>query len=63
MKLRNFCEKLRALPVPLPPITLQIEFVRRVEAVEKLKATQRESMAELNALFASLQYRAFRGEL
>lgn len=47
----------------LPPFSLQSEFVRRVEAVEKLKAAHRASLSELNALFASLQHRAFRGEL
>jgi type I restriction enzyme S subunit len=35
----------------------------RVGAVEKLKTAQRASLAELDALFASLQHRAFRGEL
>ena len=47
----------------LPPIELQREFARRVTAAEKLKAAQRASLAELDALFASLQHRAFRGEL
>lgn len=49
--------------VEQPPISLQREFARRVAAVEKLKAVQRASLAELDALFASLQHRAFRGEL
>lgn len=44
-------------------ISLQREFARRVAAVEKLKATQRTALAELDALFASLQHRAFQGEL
>ena len=47
----------------VPPIPLQREFARRVTAVEKLKAAQRASLAELDALFATLQHRAFRGEL
>ena len=47
----------------LPPLPLQKEFAQRVEAVEKLKATHRASLSELQALFASLQHRAFRGEL
>jgi type I restriction enzyme S subunit len=51
------------MPVPLPPITLQREFARRVAAVEKLKTAQRAALAELDALFASLQHRAFCGEL
>jgi type I restriction enzyme, S subunit len=51
------------LQPPVPPIELQREFARRVSAVAKLKTTQRASLAELDALFASLQHRAFRGEL
>lgn len=47
----------------LPPIDLQNEFADRVEAVEKLKAAHRASLSELDTLFASLQNRAFRGEL
>jgi restriction endonuclease S subunit len=56
-------ELLNRIRVPVPPIELQREFARRVGAVEKLKAAQRASLAELDALFASLQHRAFRGEL
>lgn len=47
----------------LPPLPLQKEFAQRVEAVEKLKATHLASLRQLEALFASLQHRAFRGEL
>jgi type I restriction enzyme S subunit len=47
----------------LPPIPLQREFARRVTAVEALKTAQRVLLAELDALFATLQHRAFRGEL
>jgi type I restriction enzyme S subunit len=46
-----------------PPIELQHEFARRIGAMEKLAATHRASLAELDALFASLQHRAFRGEV
>ncbi len=52
-----------SIPIFLPPLSLQQEFARRIEAVEKLKAAHRASLSELNALFASLQHRAFRGEL
>ncbi|MDX2099603.1 MAG: hypothetical protein SFW36_17630 [Leptolyngbyaceae cyanobacterium bins.59] len=55
--------RLRTLRVPAPPISLQQEFARRVEAIEQLKVTHRESLAQLDALFVSLQHRAFRGEL
>ena len=50
------------LPIP-PPIPLQREFARRVTAVEALKTAQRAALAELDALFATLQHRAFKGEL
>ena len=58
-----YLKDLRNLNCVLPPIDLQREFARRVAAVEKLKAAHRASLAELDALFAALQHRAFRGEL
>jgi type I restriction enzyme S subunit len=42
---------------------MQRSFAGQVVAIEKLKTTHRASLAELDALFASLQHRAFRGEL
>ena len=56
-------KQLSETAVVLPPIESQREFARRVAAVEKLKATQRASLAELDTLFASLQHRAFSGDL
>ena len=53
-------ELLNRICVPVPPIALQQEFARRVGAVEKLKAAQRTALAEQDALFATLQHRAFR---
>lgn len=47
----------------VPPVQLQQEFARHVTAVETLKAKHRAALTELDALFASLQHRAFRGEL
>lgn len=55
--------KLQTISIEIPPLPLQKEFAQRVEAVEKLKATHRASLSQLEALFASLQHRAFRGEL
>jgi restriction endonuclease S subunit len=55
--------RIEKLTVPIPPVSLQREFARRATVVEKLKAAHRASLAELDALFASLQHRAFRGEL
>jgi type I restriction enzyme S subunit len=54
---------IKSLGTFLPPLALQREFARQVVAVEKLKRVQRTSLAELDALFASLQHRGFRGEL
>lgn len=54
---------IKAMPIPIPPLPAQREFARRVAAVEKLKTAHRASLAELDALFAALQHRAFRGEL
>jgi type I restriction enzyme S subunit len=58
----NF-DDIRSFIVPVPPIHLQKEFVRRVAAIEKLKTAHRASLLEMDALFASVQHRAFRGEL
>lgn len=54
---------LGSVRIPLPPLSLQQEFVRQLAFVEELQARHRASEAELNALFASLQDRAFRGLL
>ncbi len=54
---------IKQMPVPLPPLELQHDFARRVTAVEALKAKHRTALAELDALFASLQSRAFGGQL
>ena len=50
-------------PVIQPPDALQHRFAAIVESVEQQKATQRAHLAELDTLFASLQARAFRGDL
>lgn len=54
---------LRELDIPLPPLSLQERFSQKVNAVNTLKITQQISFSELDSLFASLQRRAFRGEL
>ena len=55
--------RLRQLPVLVPPIGQQQTFTTRIQAVESLKTTHRAALAELDALFASLQHRAFAGQL
>ncbi|WP_410509963.1 restriction endonuclease subunit S [Methanosarcina hadiensis] len=51
------------LAISLPPIEMQKEFSHRIESIEKLKATYKSSLTEIDELFLSLQYRTFRGEL
>jgi len=55
--------RLRGLHVPVPPIELQRIFALKLHEVDKLKAIIQKSLADLDTLFASLQHRAFRGEL
>ena len=55
-------KELRKLPVLLPPST-PTRFAAIVESIEQQKARQRAHLAELDTLFASLQSRAFRGDL
>jgi type I restriction enzyme S subunit len=51
------------LELPLPPITVQRDFARRVAASKTLRGIEQNSLTCIDALFASLQHRAFRGEL
>jgi type I restriction enzyme S subunit len=51
------------MPILLPPLSLQRRFAAIVDSVERQKARMRAHLAELDALFASLQSRAFNGEL
>jgi len=54
---------LNSVTFPLPPLSLQRRFSSIVEAAERQKARLRAHLDELDALFASLQSRAFNGEL
>jgi type I restriction enzyme, S subunit len=49
--------------VPRPAADLQNRFAAIVESIEQQKASQRAHLDELDTLFASLQSRAFRGDL
>jgi type I restriction enzyme, S subunit len=55
--------QLSKLTVPVPPLDAQRAFASRVAEIKKLKSNHRGHLAKLDSLFASLQYRAFRGEL
>jgi len=54
---------LKLVQIPLPPLPLQLQFAARVEAIEAVKARAREAQVESDALFLSLQERAFAGAL
>lgn len=56
-------DQIQKLLIPLPTLIEQRKFAERVAAVQKQKDLNLASLAELDALFASLQHRAFRGEL
>lgn len=55
--------KLLSVPIAIPSLELQQTFASRVAGVERLKEQHRAHLVELDTLFASLQHRAFRGEL
>jgi type I restriction enzyme S subunit len=55
--------RIEKLKVPLPPRELQREFVQRMAVVNAQASTQLEARSLLDALFGSLQHRAFQGEL
>ena len=54
---------LKNILVPLPPLDRQQEFSKRVAAVQEVKGASTRSVNLVGALFASIQHRAFRGEL
>jgi len=54
---------LRILKLPTPPLDMQRTFAACVAEIDKLKAHYRAHLVKLDVLFASLQYRAFAGEL
>jgi restriction endonuclease S subunit len=54
---------IKAMEIPLPPMELQRQFNQRLNKLNKLRSTAQTALTELNTLFASLQHRAFRGEL
>lgn len=55
--------EIQAMKIPQPTLPMQNNFADRIAAVEKLKASHRASLEKLDSLFASLQDRAFKGEL
>ncbi len=56
-------KEIRDTQIPVPPIHVQEDFARAMTAVERQKSACIKASSELDRLFASLQHRAFRGEL
>ncbi len=55
--------RLREMPITIPPLDLQKRYSKRVQCLVKMQAIQKAQLGQLEALFASLQHRAFAGEL
>lgn len=56
-------KKLMEVGIELPPLSLQKEFSERIKSVRCLKKKHEVHLAHLDELFASVQQRAFRGDL
>ena len=56
-------KELKSIEFPVPPVKLQGEFAARVAEIRGMEVQQLLSHQRLDALFQSLLYRAFRGEL
>lgn len=56
-------EKLKGLPIPVPPFPLQEQFSKKVRELEAFAKVQRLACDGLDNLFNALVQRAFRGEL
>jgi type I restriction enzyme S subunit len=54
---------IKAMPLLTPPVDLQLSFKKRLTSVNTMRTTHRQAVLQADALFASLQHRAFRGEL
>lgn len=54
---------LSSAATPLPPMAIQDQYVQKIEGLDKLIEATLEQLKISETLFASLQHRAFRGEL
>jgi type I restriction enzyme S subunit len=56
-------QDVKGFQINVPPVKLQEAFSARCTTVEAVKTTHYAALTQLDVLFASLQHRAFRGEL
>ena len=54
---------LKVLDIPQPGINLQIDFAKRVKAIDRTKQMRLQAIVQADELFGALSQRAFRGEL
>ena len=58
-----YLKDLKRLVCPVPPISQQLEFESKMQAIERVTVALRASKTNLDTLFTSIRYRAFRGDL
>lgn len=58
-----YARSVATLEIPVPPTQLQVEFAARIERVAAQRTALSQAQAAVDSAFASLQSRAFRGEL
>jgi len=56
-------KEIAALQLPIPPLNLQQDFLKSLQAIDSLKVAHNDALFHSDTLFASLQHRAFQGEL
>lgn len=55
--------RLASIRLELPPLNLQRKYRLAIESIERLRSKHLQAMRASDALFSSVQHRAFRGEL
>jgi len=55
--------EVQGIKIARPPLALQLQFQQRIDSLNRVKASHRAMLIELDKLFSSLQHRAFQGEL
>ena len=56
-------DQVKRFSVPVPPVSLQERFVKKMKEITTQNDLQTFSLNKIDRLFASLQHRAFQGEL
>lgn len=54
---------IKAMPVEIPPMPLQVEFSKKLKVISRLHTNIRKQLQEVTSLFDSIQAQAFSGEI